>query len=262
MSILTTLQNRLRPSHWQGRLRGITLEGLSRKSPFLSEERVRKRARKLLGFLAREAPYPGEVFLCGGAFKTLMNPQVGVNDLDLWVRNRKERDCLSAFLLARGATLLRDFHPYCMLYQLDDRLVEITYQNVRERPISDIVRGFDIAGCAVAATYRDGEIVDAYFTASAAHSVRLKTACLEMTYLERLRADRLPTVLRTIDRLERFASDVGYPVSEADLAALWRLYREEYSPDERQKCMDVYLETTCGYKGIHNTALLNHAALR
>jgi len=149
-----------------------------------------------------------------------------------------------------------------MLYQLDDRLVEITYQNVKERPISEIVRGFDIAGCAVAATYRDGEIVDAYFTASAAHSVMWKTACLEMTYLERLRADRLPTVLRTIDRLERFASDVGYPVSEADIAALWRLYREEYSPDERQQCIDVYLETTCGYKGIHNTALLALAALR
>lgn len=222
--------------------------------------RVRRHAAEVLGFLSSGTAYPGEVFLCGGVYKTMLNPALKVNDIDLWVRNRKERNRLIADLRERGARLLRDFHPYCVLFELEGRRIEITYQNVKERRISEIVEGFDIAGCAIAATYSNGRITDSFFSRRAAISARCGTACLEESYLERLRAERLPTVLRTIDRLERFAAEVGFHPSASDVHDLWEIYREVYSRSERVRCIDVYLETTAGYKGNHNEALIRAAS--
>ncbi len=225
----------------------------------LNHDRVRRHAGALLSFLTTDGTYPGEVFLCGGAYKTMLNPALEVHDLDLWVRNRKERDRLAADLLDRGARLVRDFHPYCLLFELGGRRLEITYQNVNARAISEIVGGFDIAGCAIASTYFNGRITDSYFSPLAAVAARCGTACLEPSYLARLRTERLPTVLRTIDRLERFATEVGFHLSPSDMHDLWQIFREEYTLDERQRCLEVYLETTVGYKGACNRALIKTA---
>ncbi len=261
MSLLTSLQNRLKRGEYpKGMGRSGDAALIGPRMP-VSHARVREHAATLLRFLMAGTVYPGEVFLCGGAYKAMLNPSLPVNDLDLWVRDRRERERLTADLLARGARLVRDFHPYCVLFDLDGHLVEITYQNVKERPISEIVREFDIAGCAIAATYSDGRITDSYFSPRAALSARCGTVCLEDSYLERLRSERLPTVLRTIDRLERFALEVGFHPSASDLADLWKTYREDYSLSERQRCIDVYMETTAGYKGHHNAALIRTARI-
>jgi len=260
MNLLTTLRNRM------GFAGGVRRSGLPLWEAFagppspVNHGRVRRHARELLGFLSEGIAYPGEVFLCGGAYKAMLRGNREVNDLDLWVRNRKERERLSADLLARGGRLLRDFHPYCLLFEVGGQKVEITYQNVNARPIAEIVGGFDIAGCAIAATYRNGLITDSYFSELAADAARRATACLERGYLDRLRRERLPTVLRSIDRLGCFAEDVGYRVMESDLRALWDIFRDDFTLAERRKCVAVYLQTTAGYKGSHNERLVEEAS--
>ena len=57
--------------------------------------------------------------------------------------------------------------------------MEITYQNVKEGPISDVVLGFDIAGCAIAATWKEGRVVDSYISERALGSARQITRCTQ-----------------------------------------------------------------------------------
>ena len=234
-------------------------ESIGQRRLPVSHRQVRKHAKGILRFLSQGSSYKGEVFLCGGVYKRLINPSVKINDVDLWVRNRKERDALRADLLNRGARLVRDFHPYCILFDLNGTAIEITYQNVKDRQISEIADGSDLAACAIAATYCKGRIVDSYINASALSSIKAKTARLEEGYLKRLKDNRLPSVLRSIDRLERFAREVGYPACRKDLQALWRLYFYDYSAKERQECIDVYMDTTVNYKGQFNRQLLEQA---
>ena len=61
------------------------------------------------------------------------------------------RERLVDHLIACGAELVHDFKPYCIKFKRRGQLIEITYQNVKQRPISEIVEGFDIACCAIAA---------------------------------------------------------------------------------------------------------------
>jgi hypothetical protein len=220
---------------------------------------VRRHAAKLLNFLSHGSVYGGEVFLCGGAFKSIINPKLQICDLDLWVRDRKAREHLTRDLLNRGAKLITDFHPYCMLFDLDGAAIEITYHNVKQRHISEIVQGFDLAGCAIAAHYTNGKITDAFISRGAANSIETQTTRLEGGYLQRLRSERLPTILRSIDRLGRFATDLHFDLHQPDIDALWDIYFKDYDADERQRCIDIYLETTSDYKGRCDLELLKTA---
>lgn len=224
----------------------------------LSHAQVQKHAKEVFLFLLGKN-YAGEVFLCGGAFKPLLKPGLKIKDIDLWVRNRREREKLTATLLDRGATLVRDFFPYCLRFDYEGCPVEITYQNVKDRPISDIVHGFDVAGCAIAATYSKGKIIDSYMSARARGSIENQLALLEESYIEQLLNDHTPTVLRGIDRMTRFAKETGYGISVDETEQLWDIYTNTYSSDERQRSLDIYLETTVGFKDSCNTGLIQRA---
>lgn len=262
MSIATSQDHPVRFVPFTNLSKGVSLKEIAPfRRPAVSHRRVKKHARKILRFLSRGSSYKGEVFLCGGAFKHLINTSLKLNDIDLWVRNRREREALMAELLIRGARLVRDFHPYCILFDFRGPAIEITYQNVKNRQISEIVDGFDLAGCAIAATYSHGRIVDSYINPLALSASTERTACLEKSYLNRLRTDHMPSVLRSIDRLQRFAKEVGYRASQEDIKAMWAIFFNEYSAEERQECIDVYLKTTAGYKGQHDEQLLEMARL-
>ncbi len=224
----------------------------------LSPKRVKKQAAKVFRFLFPSG-YKGEVFLCGGAFKRLLVPGLSTNDLDLWVRNRKERDRLVKHLLDRGAKLERDFRPFCLRLDLEGCAVEITYHNIKNGSLSDIVHGFDIAGCAIGASYRKGKVNSVYISPGAQETLIRREVVLEQAYLDTLATQRLPTVLRGIDRIQRFALETGFRIRDCDMDALWDLYFEHYSAEEKQQCLDVYLETTVGFKQACDKTLLQRA---
>lgn len=224
----------------------------------LSPQKIKRYAQRVFRFLFPR-PWTGEVFLCGGAFKPLLKPGLKVNNLDLWVRDRREREKLFAHLIARGARLVRDFHPYCIRLELDGYAVEITYHNIHSGRISEIVHGFDIAGCSIGAQYKDGEVCDVYVSPKAIESTATSKVLLEDGYVHALTKKRVPTALRGIDRLQRFAAETGYAVCNEDLEELWTIFHEVYSPEEKQQAIDLYLETSVGFKEISDTNLLRRA---
>ena len=205
-------------------------------------------------------PFQGEIFLAGGAFKPLIKEGHAVRDLDLWVRDRRVRERLCDHLVRCGATLVRDFRPYCILLRAGAMDIEVTYQNVKDRPISEILEGFDLAPCGIAATYVDGQVTQATITPAAIKSLRDGEVLINKPFLRRLETKRTPDVLQGLDRVARFASEMGMAVPEEQRQRLWAIYEELFTHEERQACVDTYMKATVEYKGHCDVPMLQRAS--
>lgn len=206
-------------------------------------------------------PYDGEVFLCGGAFKPLLKRRLPINDLDLWVRDRHEREKLTRFLLARGAVLARDFHPYCLKLRLDGRLIEITYHNVKDGGLEDILNTFDLAICGIGARYCRGTVADTFVGEDCWQAVRQRTVRVLPSYLVAVRELRSPSVIRTLHRLGQQAAELGFGVDAAHEHLLWDIFWNEFNDDERRAALELYFETVVAYKGVCDDRLLRRATV-
>ncbi len=229
------------------------------EEPLLRE--VARHAEALLAPVFTER-FDDEVFLAGGAFKPVLNPGHPVRDLDLWVRDRKVRERLRAHLVERcGAEVVHDFHPYCIKFRAaGGEELEVTYQNVKDRPIADVLYGFDLAPVSIAACYRGGEVTSAVVTEEARRAIERREALFNRTYLEKLEAARNPDVLQALDRLTRLSEELGYAVPEDEVERLWEIYEGIYDRGEQQACVDTYLKTTVDYKGRCDLRLLQRAS--
>lgn len=205
--------------------------------------------------------YDGEVFLCGGAFKPLLRNGLAINDLDLWVRNRKEREKLVRFLLQRGASLVRDFHPFCLKLRLDGRIIEITYHNIKDGTLADVVNTFDIAVCALGARYENRRVVEVHLGEECRESVRRKSVRVLMSYLCFLEATHAPSLIRTLHRMGQQAAELGYEVDVEHEHLLWEMFWKEYTEEERRVAMDLYFETMVHYKGHCDDRLVRRASV-
>ena len=227
---------------------------------FRSIFRARVRLRAQHAFEQVLGPgYDGEVFLCGGAFKPLLKRGAGMNDLDLWVRDRKEREKLTRFLLARGAVLARDFHPYCLKLRLDGRLIEITYHNVRDSALADVLNTFDLAICGVGARYEKGRVAEVHVSDECWQAVRSRTVQVLPSYLCALQALKTPSLIRTLHRMGQQAAELDFQVDVAQEHLLWEIFSNDYSEEERRAAMDLYFETMVSYKGICDENLVRRA---
>lgn len=205
--------------------------------------------------------YEGEVFLCGGAFKPILKPGLPINDFDLWVRNRKEREKLVRALLQRGASLMRDFHPFCLKLRLNGRIIEITYHNVKEGAMTDVVNTFDIAACGLGARYVNGRVVEMYLAEECRESIRHKLVRVLPSYLCFLEATHAPSLIRTLHRMGQLAAELGYEVDAEHEHLLWEMFWKEYTEEERRAAVDLYFETMVHYKGHCDDRLVRRATV-
>ncbi len=203
--------------------------------------------------------YDGEVFLCGGAFKPLLKRKLPINDLDFWVRDRKEREKLTKFLLSRGAVLARDFHPYSLKLRLDGRLIEITYHNVKDGQLSDILNTFDLAICGIGARYEKGRVAEVHVAEECWHSVRSRTVQVLPSYFCAVQELRSPSIIRTLHRIGQQASELDYGVDVAHEHLLWDTFWNQFSENERRTAMELYFETMVPHKGNAEERLLRRA---
>lgn len=215
-------------------------------------------SQRLFDRVFRGRTYEDELFLCGGTFKTLLSDRLPVNDVDLWVRGRKERERLRAKLEFSGAELRRDFKPYCIKFDQSGLPVEINYQNVNENPIGHVLDGFDLGVCCVAVTYEKGRAVECLVNEKFHQSARDRTVYLQDKFLPELQWSHAPSLLRSIDRMEKAASELNFVVCKRDQEALWDLF-EDYTEMEKRECVNNYLETMVGYKGRCNATTLRRA---
>lgn len=221
--------------------------------------RVRSRAHQLFHFLFPNG-YDGEFFICGGAFKPLLRKGLAMHDLDLWVRNRKDRAKLCQALLNRGAVLLQDFHPFCLKFRLEGQIIEITYHNVKDGVLRDILQTFDIGLCAMGAHFANGRLNEVHATDECWNSIRRKEITLMESYFCFIGLQKPPSLLRTLHRMGQKAAELGYQVNADHEHRLWEIYLQDYTEDERRVAMDLYFDTMVAYKGQHDERLIRRAS--
>lgn len=227
---------------------------------FLSIFKTRVRLHALRVFeevLGRS--YDGEVFLCGGAFKPLLKRKLPINDLDLWVRDRKEREALTRHLLSRGAVLARDFHPYSLKLRMNGRLIEITYHNVRDGQLPDILNTFDLAICGIGARFDKGRVAEVHVAEECWQSVRSRTVRVLPSYFCAVQELRSPSVIRTLHRIGQQASELDYDVDVTHEHLLWDTFWNQFSESERRTAMELYFETMVSHKGGTDEKLVRRA---
>lgn len=228
---------------------------------FLSifKARVRLHARRVLDRILGGGSYQGEAFLCGGAFKPLLKRKAPINHLELWVRDRKERETLTRFLVARGAVLARESQPYCLKLRLDGCLIEISYHNVKDGELADVLSTFDLSICGLGARYKWGRVVEVHVADECWESVRRRTVRVLPSYLCAVQELRVPSIIRTLHRMGQEASELEFDVDVAHEHLLWDTFWNLFSEEERRTAMELYFETTVSFKGACDERLVRRA---
>jgi hypothetical protein len=182
----------------------------------------------------------GWFFLAGGAFKTLLHGRPP-HDLDLWPATAGDRDTLREELRRRGATLVRDHPPYQTTLLLGERILELAY-DVSPRSLEEQLARFDLALSAVGVEHRHGQW-------------RAVSHPLARTSIERREVLLLwPLVnwkyaLATLERLRRYAVELGYTVPVSEEQALWALF-DAQPPEEQARMIERYAHVTRGDKRV------------
>ena len=227
----------------------------------LFERRLRSHAGKLLEELFPQG-YAGEFFLCGGAFKPLLKEGLPINDLDLWVRNRREREKLSAALVERGAQLIKDFQPFCIKFQLGGRDVEITYDNVNDRTLPEMLDACDLAISSMGVRYANGRIAEVCVSAECWQAVRHKRVAVLNSFWVALLNKRGPSLLNCLHRMARQAAELEYHSNPAHEQILWDIYWNDFTEDQRSVAVKLYQEIAVNYKGQGDEVLMHRALHR
>jgi hypothetical protein len=222
--------------------------------------RVRRHAQRIFQFLFPEG-YQGEIFLCGGAFEPLLKKGLHLQDLDLWVRDRKERQTLCNALIDRGAILLHDFHPYCLKFRLEGQIIEITYHNVKDGTLEDVVSTFDISLSAIGVRLENGAVQEAHIDDECWHAIRKGEVSVMDAYFCFIDMMKAPCLLRTLHRMGQKAAELHLSVNVDHEHRLWEIYWHDYCEEERRAAMDLYFDTMVAYKGQHDPRLVHRATI-
>lgn len=161
---------------------------------------------------------PARFFLAGGAFKTLITGRPP-RDLDLWAPSPEDRAMLEARLLQRGARPLPS-QPYTQAYRLEGRVVELPHKT-EPSTLEERLARFDLALSAVGAEYRPNDTWRAVIHPLARESIKRRQVLL---------LDELPNWkhgLGTLERMRRYAGELGYDAPAEEQERLWQIYEAQ-----------------------------------
>lgn len=221
--------------------------------------RQRQHAQRICQFLFPHG-FEGEFFLCGGAFKPILRRNLPINDLDIWVRDRHSRERFCEALIQRGAVLLRDFHPYCIKFRLDAQIVEVTYHNVHQGGLHDILNTFDLAINGMGAHYQNGQVIEVCLIDDCWQSLYHRTIHVLEPYFEHLKHHHDASLLRTLHRLGQAANELELDVHSDSEHRLWHLFWNHYSEEERRRARDLYFSTMVTHQNDNHDHLIRRSA--
>ncbi len=224
----------------------------------LFKARIRRHAKQIFTELLGD-DYDGEVFLCGGAFKPLLKRKLPINDYDLWVRDNTQRGKLIQFLLDRGATIARDYAPYCLKLRLDGRIIEITYNNVDDARLEDVLNTFDLAVCGMGVRYAGRRVAEVFVSSECWDAIRHRAVRTLPSYMSFLCIQRAASLVRTLHRMGQQATELGYEVDTGHEHALWEIFWSDFSEGERRAAVDLYFETMVTHNGRCDQRLMRRA---
>ena len=212
----------------------------------LSDEQLIAYGQELVDKVFRQVPQE-EFFIAGGAFKPLLSENVEVRDIDLWVRDRKARERLREELLGLGATVVRDFEPYCIALELNDFPLEVTYQNAYDEFSSRVLEHFDISMSSIGVSCKEGRVREAFITPEAEWSLSERKLLLCKAWLAEM-LEKHGFILGSIQRLHSFSEQLGWPIAEGEIERLWDAY-ESFPLDARCENLRRFVEIDVKYKG-------------
>ena len=183
-------------------------------------------------------------FLAGGMFKTLLTG-CPARDLDLWAPSTRDRELVVAALTQRGARRLED-RPFADSFAIDGRIVDLPHK-VEPDTLAGRLARFDIALSAVGVEHRPGGHWSAIVHPLARTSVERR----EVLLLKPLVNWRF--VLSTLERMRRYADELGYIVPAEEEAEVWRVF-ESQPEDMKRELLARYEHTALGGYGVSDEA--------
>ncbi len=185
-------------------------------------------------------------FLAGGAFKTLLTGRPP-RDLDLWAPSEQDRTALLSALQSRGAQPLAP-RPFADAFHIADRIVEVPHRT--DPPtLQERIARFDLALSAIGVEHRPGDDWSAFI-----HPLALEALARRQVLLLRPLVN-WKYALTTLERMRRYAAELGFTASLDDEAEVWSTFLSQ--PDDMRAGMlerftrtalggfDVLEEATC-----------------
>jgi hypothetical protein len=192
-------------------------------------------ARRCLEPVLGESP-EGWFFFAGGAFKSLLHGRAP-RDLDLWPATQATRERLAAQLVRHGALLLRDNAPYQTSYTIAGQVIELAH-DTSAATLTDWLGRCDLALSAVGVEHRDGRWLGAIHPL-ALESIRRREVLL-LTPLVNWKY-----ALATLERLHRYAMELGFRIPREAEQAIWRVF-DRQTPEEQSRMIARYLRVSPG----------------
>lgn len=179
-------------------------------------------------------------FLAGGAFKTLISGRPP-RDLDLWAPSPQDREALLEVLRARGAKE-RAKGRYNQAFEIAGRVVEIP-DKVEPPTLDERLGYFDIGLSAVGVEHR----ADGTWSARI-HPLAIESVCRREVLLLK------PLVnwkhcLMTLERMRRYAEELGYAIPPEEEAEVWRVFAAQ-SAETRVGMKERFAGSTSGGFGV------------
>lgn len=175
-------------------------------------------------------------FLAGGAFKTLLTGQPP-RDLDLWAPSEEDRSALIVALLRKGAQRL-PARPFADAFAVAERVVEVPHQSgpltLRER-----LARFDLALSAIGVEHQPGDRWAAEIHPLAHLSVQQRQVLLLKPLANWKYA------LTTLERMRRYAAELGFAIPPEEEAEIWRVFSEQ-TQDMRARMIERFARTGSG----------------
>jgi hypothetical protein len=192
-------------------------------------------ARSCLAPVLGEQP-AGRFFLAGGAFKSLLHG-LPPRDLDLWPATEADRERLGAQLVSRGAKVHRENPPYQTSYILAGQRVELAHDSSAGDLQVQLGR-FDLGLSAIGVEHLEGTWRGAIHPL-ALDSIRRREVLL-LTPLVNWKY-----ALATLERMRRYATELGYHVPASEEEAIWDVF-DEQSREEQRAMVARYLRVSLG----------------
>lgn len=152
-------------------------------------------------------------FLAGGAFKTLLTGRPP-RDLDLWAPSQEDRRLLVRALDLRGAQP-QAARPFADAYLINGRLVEVPH-STEPTVLEERLGESDISLSAVGLEHSADGSMRAVIHPLALESVRRREVLLLKPLFNRGYA------LITLERMQRYAIELGYSIPPTEEAEVWR----------------------------------------
>jgi len=189
-------------------------------TPALSPERVVELASTMLSATVGEG-CPARFFLAGGAFKTLLHGRPP-RDLDLWAATSEDRTLLLDALERRGGVSLAP-RPFADAFHVAGYVIEVPHR--AEPPtLEERLARFDIALSAMGVEHIEGSPVRPVIHPLALRSVERRAILLLKPLINWKYA------LVTLERMRRYAEELGYCVPPEEEAEVWAVF-DAQSPE-------------------------------